>query len=65
MVAEAGSDAEFRQLNARTEEAQQAPMNQYKQLYLEREGKGSLRISTITDGDPVIVGAIFCHVKLS
>jgi hypothetical protein len=65
MLAEAGSDAEFRQLNARTEEAQQAPMNQYKQLYLEREGKGSLRISTITDGDPVIVGAIFCHVKLS
>ncbi|VEU41100.1 unnamed protein product [Pseudo-nitzschia multistriata] len=63
-LVEAGSDAEFRKLNARTTEAQEAPKNSYKQLYLEREGKGSLRISTITAGDPVIVGAIFVHRKL-
>mmetsp|Transcript_11143 Transcript_11143/g.32216 ORF Transcript_11143/g.32216 Transcript_11143/m.32216 type:complete len:324 (+) Transcript_11143:350-1321(+) len=63
-VVEAGSDAEFRKLNARTTEAQEAPKNSYKQLYLEREGRGSLRISTITAGDPVIVGAIFVHRKL-
>lgn len=63
-VVEAGSDAEFRKLNARTSDAQAAPKNSYKQLYLEREGKGSIRISTITDGDPVIVGAIFVHRKL-
>ena len=63
-LVEAGSDAEFRQWNARSVEAQQAPRNRYQQLYLELDGPGSLRISTITDGDPVIVGAIFCHVKL-
>jgi hypothetical protein len=63
-LVEAGSDAEFRKLNARTTEAQEAPKNSYQQLYLEREGKGSLRISTITAGDPVIVGAIFVHQKL-
>jgi hypothetical protein len=63
-IVEAGSDAEFRQLNARTSEAQQAPKNSYQQLYLEPNGKGSLRISTITDGDPVIIGAIFIHQKL-
>lgn len=63
-VVEAGSDAEFRKLNARTNEAQAAPKNSYQQLYLERQGKGSLRISTITEGDPVIVGAIFIHRKL-
>lgn len=63
-LVEAGSDADFRKLNARTNEAQAAPKNSYQQLYLERQGKGSLRISTITDGDPVIVGAIFVHQKL-
>lgn len=63
-LVEAGSDADFRKLNARTNEAQTAPKNSYQQLYLERQGKGSLRISTITDGDPVIVGAIFVHQKL-
>jgi len=62
-LVEAGSDAEFRKLNARTTDAQDAPKNSYRQLYLERQGKGSLRISTITDGDPVIVGAIFIHEK--
>ncbi|KAG7368183.1 hypothetical protein IV203_030926 [Nitzschia inconspicua] len=60
----AGSDAEFRKLNGRTAEAQAAPKNRYQQLYLERNGKGSLRISTIADGDPAIVGAIFVHEKL-
>jgi len=62
-LVEAGSDAEFRKLNARTTDAQEAPKNSYRQLYVERQGKGSLRISTITDGDPVIVGAIFVHEK--
>ncbi|KAG7338965.1 hypothetical protein IV203_016241 [Nitzschia inconspicua] len=64
LLVEAGSDAEFRKLNARTAEAQAAPKNRYQQLYLERNGKGSLRISTIADGDPAIVGAIFVHEKL-
>jgi hypothetical protein len=64
LLVEAGSDAEFRKLNARTSEAQAAPKNRYQQLYLERNGKGSLRISTITEGDPVIVGAVFVHEKL-
>mmetsp|Transcript_21947 Transcript_21947/g.51750 ORF Transcript_21947/g.51750 Transcript_21947/m.51750 type:complete len:393 (+) Transcript_21947:84-1262(+) len=63
-IVEAGSDAEFRKLNARTSEAQAAPKNSYKQLYVERGGKGSLRISTITDGDPVIIGAMFIHEKM-
>lgn len=64
MLVEAGSDADFRKLNARTPEAQLAGKNLYKQLYLETKGAGSLRISTITAGDPVIVGAIFVHEKL-
>jgi hypothetical protein len=63
-IVEAGSDAEFRQVNARTQQAQEAPKNAYQQLYLERNGKGSIRISTVADGDPVIVGAIFVHQKL-
>jgi hypothetical protein len=63
-IVEAGSDAEFRKYNARTVEAQAAPKNSYKQLYLEQIGKGSIRISTITEGDPVIVGAIFIHEKM-
>jgi hypothetical protein len=64
LVETAGSDAEFRKWNARTSEAQAAPKNRYQQLYLERQGQGSLRISTITAGDPVIVGAVFVHEKL-
>jgi len=64
LIVEGGSDAEFRKQNARTQEAQEAPRNSYQQLYLELEGTGSLRISTITEGDPVIVGAIFVHQKL-
>ena len=64
-IVEAGSDADFRKANVRTEEAQRAPPNKYKQTYLEGGGKGALRISTVTEGDPVIVGEIFVHRKLS
>ena len=63
-IVEAGSDAEFRKVNGRTSDAQLAPKNSYQQLYLESGGAGALRISTITDGDPVIVGAIFIHQKI-
>jgi hypothetical protein len=63
-VAESDSDAGFRQVNARTEEEQDAPRNAYQQLYVERNGKGSIRISTVASGDPVIVGAVFVHQKL-
>lgn len=63
-IVDAGNDAEFRKVNARTTEAQQAPKNIYQQMYVERNGKGSLRISSIIDGDPVIVGAILIHEKL-
>ena len=63
-LVEATNDADFRKINARTVEEQIAPKNRYKQLYLERNGKGSLRISKIISGDPVIVGAIFIHEKL-
>lgn len=61
---EAGNDADFRKVNARTEEAQKAEKNQYQQLYLEDVGRGSLRVSSVIAGDPVIVGAIFVHQKL-
>ena len=64
-IVEAGSDAEFRKANVRTDEAQRAPPNKYKQTYLEGGGKGALRISTVTEGDPVIVGEIFVHRKVS
>ena len=64
-LVEAGSDAEFRALNARTAEAQQAPKNRYVQTYLETTGKpGDLRISTVASGDPVIVGSVFVHRRL-
>jgi len=63
-VVEGGSDADFRSQNARTVEAQEAPPNRYKQMYLEGGGSGALRVSTITDGDPVIVGATFVHQKI-
>ena len=63
-IVEAGTDAEFRKANVRTDEAQRAPPNKYKQTYLEGGGKGALRISTVTEGDPVIVGEIFVHRKL-
>lgn len=63
-LVEAGSDAEFRKVNARSEEAQMASKNQYQQMYLEDVGRGSLRVSSVIAGDPVIVGQIFVHRKL-
>ena len=63
-LVEAGSDAEFRKVNARSQEAQMAVKNQYQQMYLEDIGRGSLRVSSVIAGDPVIVGEIFVHRKL-
>lgn len=63
VLVEAGSDSDFRAANARSFEAQSAPPNLYQQLYLEGIDKGSVRISKIIEGDPVIVGATFVHVK--
>ena len=63
-IVEADSDAEFREVNARSTEAQLAPKNKYEQLYLENFGSGSLRVSMVTSGDPVIVGEMFVHQKL-
>lgn len=63
-IVEADSDAEFRRVNARSGEAQRAPKNEYEQLYLEDCGRGSLRVSVIASGDPVIVGETFVHQKL-
>lgn len=62
-LVEAGSDAEFRSINARSAEAQAAPRNMYLQSYLEVSGVGDLRISRIISGDPVIVGAVFVHQR--
>mmetsp|Transcript_12862 Transcript_12862/g.22105 ORF Transcript_12862/g.22105 Transcript_12862/m.22105 type:complete len:325 (+) Transcript_12862:27-1001(+) len=64
MIVEADSDAEFRKVNARTTEAQLAPKNEYEQMYVENFGRGSLRVSVVTKGDPVIVGEMFVHQKL-
>ncbi|KAJ1455015.1 hypothetical protein M885DRAFT_520943 [Pelagophyceae sp. CCMP2097] len=65
MLIDAGSDAAFRKTQARTTEAQLAPRNTYAQLYLEETGRtGDLRISRVTAGDPVIVGATFVHVRI-
>lgn len=64
-LVEAGSDAEFRALNARDAEAQAAPKNRYVQDYLEvAGGRGDIRISRVASGDPVIVGSIFVHRRL-
>lgn len=63
-LVEAGSDEDFRKVNARSRDAQLAGKNLYKQLYLENIGKGSIRVSTVVAGDPVIVGEIFVHQKL-
>lgn len=61
----AGSDKDFRALNARTEEAQVAGRNMYKQRYLDTSGeKGDLRISEVISGDPVLVGNIFIHRRI-
>lgn len=64
LIVEAGNDADFRKINARSKEAQLAGKNVYEQVYVESKGKGSLRISTITEGDPAIVGTILIHEKL-
>lgn len=63
-IVESQSDADFRAVNARSTEAQMAPKNEYEQLYLEDIGSGSLRISVVARGDPVIVGDMFVHQKL-
>ena len=63
-IVEAGSDADFRQVNLRDKEAIAAGKNQYQQMYLENEGPGSLRVSSVIAGDPVLVGDIFVHKKL-
>lgn len=63
-IVESESDADFRKVNSRTVDAQNAPRNEYEQLYIENLGTGSLRISVITKGDPVIVGNMFIHQKL-
>ena len=63
-IVESESDADFRKVNARSTEAQSAPRNEYEQLYLEDFGTGSLRVSVIARGDPVIVGDMFVHQKL-
>jgi hypothetical protein len=63
-IVESESDADFRKVNSRTVDAQNAPRNEYEQLYIENLGSGSLRISVITKGDPVIVGNMFIHQKL-
>ena len=59
------SDADFCKVNTQSAEAQLAPRNKYEQLYLEDFGTGSLRVSMIARGDPVIVGDMFVHQKLS
>jgi hypothetical protein len=63
-IVESSSDADFRKVNSRSVDAQNAPRNEYEQLYIENIGPGSLRISVITKGDPVIVGNMFIHQKL-
>ena len=64
-LVEAGSDADFRALNARDTDAQAAPRNRYEQRYLETTGAaGDLRISEVISGDPVIVGSVFVHRRI-
>lgn len=64
-LVDSGSDADFRALNARDEDAQAAGRNMYKQRYLDVTGEpGDLRLSEIISGDPVIVGAVFIHRRL-
>jgi hypothetical protein len=63
-IVESQSDAEFRAANGRSTEAQLAPKNEYEQLYLENNGVGSIRVSVLVKGDPVIVGEMFVHQKM-
>ena len=65
LLVEAGSDADFRALNARDAEAQAAGRNLYAQRYLDTSGlAGDLRVSTVVAGDPVIVGTVFVHQRV-
>ena len=64
-LVDSGSDADFRALNARDEEAQAAGRNMYEISYLDTTGQaGDVRISRVVAGDPVIVGALFIHKRL-
>jgi hypothetical protein len=63
-IVESQSDAEFRAANGRSTEAQLAPKNEYEQVYLENNGVGSIRVSVLVKGDPVIVGEMFVHQKM-
>ena len=64
-LVEAGSDREFRAINARNKYAQGAPRNLYEQQYLDQAGlPGDLRVSTVVAGDPVIVGSVFVHQRI-
>ena len=64
-LVEAGSDADFRALNARDAGAQAAPRNRYLQRYLDTTGRpGDVRISEVISGDPVIVGSVFVHRRM-
>ena len=64
-LANADSDADFRAVNARSEEARKAPRNRYTQQYLETSGhSGDIRVSRITEGDPAIVGNVYVHQRL-
>eukprot|EP00586_Coscinodiscus_wailesii_P016672 CAMPEP_0172500350 /NCGR_PEP_ID=MMETSP1066-20121228/137159_1 /TAXON_ID=671091 /ORGANISM="Coscinodiscus wailesii, Strain CCMP2513" /LENGTH=292 /DNA_ID=CAMNT_0013274531 /DNA_START=164 /DNA_END=1042 /DNA_ORIENTATION=+ len=61
----AGSDSDFRALNARDDDAKAAPRNMYKQRYLETSGKsGDIRISEVVSGDPVVVGTLLIHRRV-
>ena len=53
--------ADFRKVNA---QAQAAGANLSQQVFIDRDGAGSLRVSKIIAGDPVLVGAVFVHQKM-
>ncbi|KAJ8598467.1 hypothetical protein CTAYLR_010105 [Chrysophaeum taylorii] len=60
-LVDAGSDADFRRTQARSQEEQRAPRNRYVQLYLGKD----IRVSKVVEGDPVILGATFVHRRLA
>ena len=40
-------------------------LNTFTQLYLESSGQaGDIRVSKVTEGDPVVIGSTFVHVRL-
>ena len=64
-LVKADSDADFRKVNARSREAQEAPLNRVTQQYLETTGMpGDLRISRITEGDTALVGNVYVHIRM-